>query len=46
MLRILAVEDDIGQKVYSLAKVFLSYGSLEHSVLLIGKGIQLTAHTL
>ena len=46
MLRILTVEDNIRQKPHRLGKMFFGYSGIEHGVLLVGKGIQLTAHTL
>ena len=45
MLRILTVEDDICQKPHSLGKMLFGYGGIEHGILLVSKGVQLTAHT-
>ena len=46
VLGIGAVEDDVRQQVDGLGEVFFGDGSVVDRVLLIGKGIQLTAYTL
>ena len=46
LLRILTVEDDIRQEVDGLGEVLLRYSRIKHSILLVGKGVQLATHTL
>jgi hypothetical protein len=46
VLWILTAEDDIRQQVNGTRKVLLLDGCIEGGVLLVGKGVQVAAHTL
>ena len=46
MLRILTVEDNVGEQVDGAHEVLALYGGIEHGVLLVGEGVEVAADAL